>query len=142
MRRNQITRAQYDALPDEYKVISLLRLVARNELSGDPLLSEDELEYFATAFDRTGFTGASNWYRNWTRNWEALEGVDPVIQIPTLFIGADDDVIIAPEHVEGMKPLVTDVEIHMLASCGHWSQQERPDEVNRLMLDWLARRFP
>ena len=141
MRRNQITREQYDALPDKYKVISLLRLIARDEASGDPLLSDDELEYFATAFDNTGFTGAINWYRNWTRNWQALEGIDPIVKMPTLFIGADDDIIIAPEHIEGMKPLVADLEIHMLESCGHWSQQEKPDEVNRLMLDWLGRRF-
>ncbi len=141
MRRNQITREQYDALPDKYKVISLLRLIARDEASGDPLLSDDELEYFATAFDNTGFTGAINWYRNWTRNWQALEGIDPIVKMPTLFIGADDDIIIAPEHIEGMKPLVADLEIHMLESCGHWSQQEKPDEVNRLMLDWLGSRF-
>lgn len=141
MRRNQITRAQYDALPDEYKVISLLRLLERDEASGHPLLREDELDYFATTFANTGFTGAINWYRNWTRNWRALEGIDPVIGTPTLFIGADDDVIVAPEHIEGMRPLVTDLEIHMLESCGHWSQQEKPNEVNALMLDWLARRF-
>jgi pimeloyl-ACP methyl ester carboxylesterase len=30
----------------------------------------------------------------------------------------------------------------MLEDCGHWTQQEKPDEVNTLMLDWLARRFP
>jgi len=57
-----------------------------------------------------------------------------------LFIGAVDDVIIAPEHIEGMRSLVTDLEIHMLQNCGHWSQQERPDEVNRLILEWLVQR--
>jgi pimeloyl-ACP methyl ester carboxylesterase len=46
-------------------------------------------------------------------------------------------VVIAPEHIEAMKPLVNDLEIHMLEHCGHWSQQERPDEVSRLMIDWL-----
>jgi pimeloyl-ACP methyl ester carboxylesterase len=37
---------------------------------------------------------------------------------------------------------VADLEMHMLENCGHWTQQEKPAEVNALMLDWLARRFP
>ncbi len=140
MRRKQVTRAQFDHLPREMKVLSLLRVVNRQQGMGEPLLSERERDYYAAAFEKTGFTGAINWYRNWTKNWEKLEGVDQRIDIPTLFIGAVDDVIIAPEHIEGMKPLVSDLELHMLDDCGHWSQQERPDEVNALMIDWLGRR--
>lgn len=140
MRRNQVSRQQFDQLPDEMKSISLLKVMARVEGSGEPLLTDEERDYFASAFAKTGFTGPINWYRNWTLNWETLEGVDQQIDIPTLFIGAVDDVIIAPEHVEGMKPLVNDLELHMLDNCGHWSQQEKPDEVNRLMIDWLLRR--
>ena len=88
-------------------------------------------------------TGARirNWYRNWTRNWETQAAFDERIGIPTLFIGARDDVVIALEHIEAMKPLVDDLEIHMLEDCGHWTQQEKPDEVNRLMIDWLKRRL-
>jgi soluble epoxide hydrolase/lipid-phosphate phosphatase len=62
------------------------------------------------------------------------------IDIPTLFIGAVDDVLIAPHHIEAMKPLVSDLTIHMLEDCGHWSQQEKPAEVNRLIVDWLVQR--
>ena len=140
MRRNQASRQQFDQLPDEMKSVSLLKVMARVEGSGEPLLTDEERDYFASAFAKTGFTGPINWYRNWTLNWETLEGVDQQIDIPTLFIGAVDDIIIAPEHIEGMKPLVTDLELHMLDNCGHWSQQEKPDEVNALMLDWLLRR--
>ena len=140
MRRNQASRQQFDQLPDEMKSVSLLKVMARVEGSGEPLLTDEERDYFASAFAKTGFTGPINWYRNWTNNWETLEGVNLQIDIPTLFIGAVDDVIIAPEYIEGMKPLVTDLELHMLDNCGHWSQQEKPDEVNALMLDWLLRR--
>ncbi|MDH3304347.1 MAG: alpha/beta hydrolase [Gammaproteobacteria bacterium] len=138
MRRNQVPRAVFDRLPPERKVISLLKPLSRKAQSGDPLLSAAERDYYASAFATSGFTGAINWYRNWKHNWEVLEGVDPIIRIPTLFIGAVDDLIIAPEHIEGMRPLVTDLEIRMLENCGHWSQQERPDEVNRLILEWLV----
>lgn len=140
MRRNQVSRQQFDQLPDEMKSVSLLKVMARVEGSGEPLLTDEERDHFANAFAKTGFTGPINWYRNWTHNWEALEGVDQQIDIPTLFIGAVDDVIIAPEHIEAMKPLVTNLELHMLDHCGHWSQQEKPDEVNALMLNWLLRR--
>ena len=138
MRRNHISRQQFDQLPADMKSLSLLKVMARKESGGEPLLSGEERDYFANAFTRTGFSGPINWYRNWTHNWETLEGVDQHIDIPTLFIGAVDDVIIAPEHIEAMKPFVANLEIHMLENCGHWSQQERPDEVNRVMIDWLV----
>ena len=96
-----------------------------------------ELDYYAAAFAASGFTGPINWYRNWTHNWEQLEGVDPAIDIPTLFIGAMNDVVVPLQHIEGMKPLVSDLTMHML-DCGHWTQQERPDDVNRLIVDWLS----
>lgn len=140
MRRNLMSREQYEQLPPDKRSLSLLRLLARREPGGDALLSDAERDYYVEAFQRTGFTGAINWYRNWTRNWETQEGYDDVIPVPTLFIGAVDDTIIAPAMIEGMKPFVPDLELHMLEDCGHWSQQEKPDEVNALMIDWLRRR--
>jgi len=140
MRRNQISRDVFDSLPAERKIVSLLNALDKESHHGEPLLSKDERDYYAAAFAASGFTGAINWYRNWTYNWELLEGVDHTINIPTLFIGAVNDVIIAPEHIDGMTSLVTDLEIHMLQNCGHWSQQEKPDEVNRLILEWLVQR--
>lgn len=140
MRRNIVTRKIYDRLPEERKVVSLLQAVRRVTLRGDHLLTKEERDYFAAAYDRSGFTGPINWYRNFSHNWEILEGVDQRIDIPTLFIGAVDDVLIRPEHIKAMKPLVCDLEAHMLESCGHWSQQEKPGEVNRVMLDWLMQR--
>jgi pimeloyl-ACP methyl ester carboxylesterase len=140
MRRKQISRTKFDQLPADRKIVSLLRALSKETQSGEPLLTADERDYYASAFSASGFTGAINWYRNWRHNWEILDGVDETIHIPTLFIGAADDVIIAPEHIEAMRPLVSDLEIHMLDYCGHWSQQEKPDEVNRLILEWLVQR--
>ncbi len=140
MRRNLITREQFDKLPPEHKVINLIRSTRAAAASGEPLLTAAELDYYAAAFARSGFTGPINWYRNWTHNWEQFDGVAEKIDIPTLFIGAADDVVIGLQHIEGMKPLVADLTIHMLENCGHWTQQERPDEVNELLLDWLMER--
>ena len=138
MRKNQISRAEFEQLPPQMKVPSLLKVMQQKKAGGEPLLTSSERDYYVNAFTKSGFTNPINWYRNWSRNWRALEGVDQVINIPTLFIGAVDDIFISAEHIEAMKPLVADLTIEMLEPCGHWSQQERPEDVNRLIVDWLA----
>jgi len=138
MRKNQVSRADFDRLPPEKKVLSLLATIAREESNGEPLLSAAERDYFVSAFTASGFTGPINWYRNWSANWQRMESVPQVVDVETLFIGARDDIIISPEHIEAMKPCVPNLEIHMLEHCGHWSQQEKPDEVNRVLIDWLS----
>ena len=137
MRRNQITRAQFDQLPRELRQYSLLAALARTEMPGEPLLTTDERQVFIEAFTGSDFTGPINWYRNWTQNWATTANVDQTVRVPTLFIGADNDVIISLQQIEAMKTHVENLEVHMLENCGHWSQQEQPDEVNALILDWL-----
>ena len=137
MRKNQITRAQFDQLPAQMKAMSLIKAMQRKGSGGEPLLTTEERDYFAAAFTKSGFTNPINWYRNWTRNWQALAGVDQIVRIPTLFIGAVDDVVVPLEQIEAMRPLVEDLSIEMLQPCGHWSQQERPEDVNRIILQWL-----
>ena len=140
MRHKQISRQRFDSLPPEHKVVNFIRSLQQERHSGEPLLLAEERDYYAAAYAKSGFTGPINWYRNWTHNWQITAGVDPTVAIPTLFIGAVDDVIVAPEQIEAMQPLVTDLTIHMLEDCGHWSQQEKPAAVNRLILDWLVQR--
>jgi pimeloyl-ACP methyl ester carboxylesterase len=142
MRRNQITRAQFDSLPKEKKSFSLLAALARKELSGEPLLSEAEHRVYTEAYKAGGFTGPINRYRNWSHNWDSTKDIEQTVNVPSLFIGAEDDVIVSLAQIEAMKPQVPDLEIHMIKKCGHWTQQEKPREVNSIMLDWLARRYP
>ncbi len=142
MRRNQITRAQFETLPKEKRAFSLLAALARTDLSGEPLLTDEERRTFTEAFEAGGFAGPINWYRNWSRNWSSTADVEQTVNVPTLFIGAEDDVIVSPAQIEAMKPHVPDLEIQMIENCGHWTQQEKPAEVNSLVLDWLERRYP
>ena len=142
MRKNQVTRAQFDSLPKEQKSFNLLAALARTESSGEPLLSEEEHRVYTEAYKSGGFTGPINRYRNWSRNWESTKDVEQTVNVPTLFIGAEDDVIVSLAQVEAMKPHVTDLEIQMIKNCGHWTQQQKPDEVNSIMLEWLGRRYP
>ncbi len=141
IRKNLITRAQFDSLPKEKKAFSLIAALARTELSGEALLTEQEHRVYTEAYEVSGFKGPINWYRNWTRNWEITEDVEQIVNVPTLFIGAEDDVIVSPVQIKAMKPHVSDLEVQMIEKCGHWTQQEKPDEVNNIILDWLARRY-
>ena len=109
---------------------------------GQQLLSDDERAVFVRAFQRTGFTGGIDWYRNMTGNWERAAGLEQRVDAPALMITAELDAALPPALDEPMRAHVADLELHELAGVGHWSQQEAPGEVNRLVLDWLDRRFP
>jgi pimeloyl-ACP methyl ester carboxylesterase len=103
---------------------------------GEPVMSDSDLAVFVAAFESTGFTGGINWYRNLDRNWRLLAGADPVIRRPALMIYGDRDTI---QRSERLAEFVPGVEVVSL-DCGHWIQQELPDETNRAILRWLAQR--
>ncbi|WP_328911624.1 alpha/beta hydrolase [Streptomyces sp. NBC_00234] len=105
-------------------------------------LSEDDLDFYAGEFERTGMSGALGRYRNMDRDWEDLADFDgaPLTQ-PSLFIGGGldasttwmaDAIDAYPTTLPGLTAS------HILDGCGHWLQQERPAEINRLLTDWLA----
>jgi pimeloyl-ACP methyl ester carboxylesterase len=109
---------------------------------GPELLSPAELDYYVRAYEKTGFRGGINWYRNIDRNAERLPEVGTrKLDLPSLMITAQWDPALPPETAAGMPKICSDLEMHMIEACGHWTQQEKPDELNRHMLDWLTRRF-
>ena len=103
-------------------------------------LSEADFQVFVDAFTRTGFRGGLNWYRNFDRNWELTAYLkDAKVQQPALMITAELDPVLRPELAAGMEAWVPRLQaIHLVRDCGHWTQQEKPEEVNRLLLDFLA----
>lgn len=121
---------------------SLLQLLDRDDPGGEPLLSEDELTCYARAFQAGGFTGPINWYRNWSHNWKSTRGVAQTVRVPALFVGASDESLISKKQIEAMKADVPDLEIRIIEDCGHWTQQEKPAELNAILLSWLSRRYP
>lgn len=105
-------------------------------------MTEDDMDYFVREFERSGFRGPFNRYRNFHRDFEWLDAWSQArIAQPSLFITGDEDSAIRMfgRDVEPrMREWVTDLRgYHVLPGCGHWTQQEKPDEVNRLILDWL-----
>ena len=124
------------------RMLNMVEMVFETEPLGTPLLAEDELGVYVDAFTRSGFTGPINWYRNLDRNWEATPHLDGArIDVPSLMVTAEWDVVLRPEMAEPMRDTVSDLEIHLIPACGHWTQQEKPDELNAVMIDWLGRRF-
>ena len=105
-------------------------------------LTDEETAAFVETFQRTGFTGGVNWYRNFTRNWRLGEGVADKVAVPSLMVMADKDAVLPPSAADGMEAFVPDLEKILIADCGHWTQQERPGAVNDALLGWLGKRFP
>jgi pimeloyl-ACP methyl ester carboxylesterase len=105
-------------------------------------LSEEELAVYVGAYRRSGFRGPINWYRNMRGNWARSAGVPDHVAAPALMITAELDPFLPPELADGMERFVPDLDRAMIMRSGHWTQQEKPDEVNRILLEWLARRFP
>ncbi|MEY9861667.1 pimeloyl-ACP methyl ester carboxylesterase [Catenulispora sp. GAS73] len=105
-------------------------------------LTEADLDAHAAEFERTGLTGALNRYRAMDRDWEDLADLDgaPITQ-PSLFIGGSQDASTTwlADAIKAFPHTMPDLSAaHILDGAGHWLQQERPDEVNRLLTDWLA----
>jgi pimeloyl-ACP methyl ester carboxylesterase len=112
------------------------------ETLGETLLTAAELETYVSTFTRTGFRGGINWYRNFDRNWETTPEVGVAkLELPCLMVTAQWDWALRPEFAAGMPGLIADLEMHQIAQCGHWTQQEKPAELNRILADWLGRRF-
>ncbi|RED45836.1 alpha/beta fold hydrolase [Aestuariispira insulae] len=116
--------------------MSLINLAKADRADGEPLMSQQELAVFVSAFEHSGFTSNINWYRNLDRNWHILAGADPIIKQPALMIYGDRDII--PKS-ENLSTFVPNVDVTSL-DCGHWIQQEKPTETTKKILDWLKDR--
>ena len=105
-------------------------------------LSADDLDVYTDQFRKSGFRGPLNWYRNLDRNWAItpfLQGAK--IQQPTIFMaGSEDGVpLMLAEDVAALERMIPNLKgKHVINGAGHWTQQEKPDEVNRLLLGFLA----
>ncbi len=108
-----------------------------------PWLTETDVDFYVAEFARTGFRGGLNWYRNIDRNWEILAPFAGArVTIPALYMAGDRDLVVS---FRGMDQLIPNLakfvpqlrRTIMLPGCGHWTQQERPDEVNRAMIEFI-----
>jgi soluble epoxide hydrolase/lipid-phosphate phosphatase len=103
------------------------------------MLTAADLETYAAAFRRTGFRGGLNWYRNDRANWEwGEESKEARIRCPALMVTVGRDLVLKPSLSEGMERVIPQLQRGHIEECGHWTQQERPEELNRILGEWLA----
>jgi pimeloyl-ACP methyl ester carboxylesterase len=103
-------------------------------------ISQSEFDHYVDEFTRNGFTSPLNWYRCFDRNWE-LTAATPAatIAVPCLFIGgaADPTLAYTPRH--RVRDLVSGgYREVMIDGAGHWLMEEKPGEVNTILLDFLS----
>jgi len=114
-----------------------------NPASLPPWISEADLDFYAAEFARTGFRGGLSWYRNIDRNWELLAAFTAArVMVPALYIAGDRDIVLTfaglREAINNLSTAVPQLRgTTILPACGHWTQQERPAEVNAAMIDFL-----
>jgi pimeloyl-ACP methyl ester carboxylesterase len=109
-------------------------------------LPDSELGIYSDEYRRTGFQGGLNWYR--VRTGGRIMGELEVftgrtIDVPATFIAGKSDwgIYQTPAAIKRMQQHACTrmSDIHLIDGAGHWVQQERPDEVNRLLLEFLRR---
>ena len=123
------------------KTMDMLRMIEEDDYQGELILPEDVLDYWVETFEATGFTGGFNYYRaNFGGGGGAFRPAGD-IDVPCLYVGAENDTILRPSSSDAMPSFIPDLERHVIADCGHWTQQEQPEEFDRVTLDWIRRQL-
>ena len=120
------------------------RMFRRMTIRKDTFNDED-LRQFRAALEKPGaLTAAINYYRATFRNISALRELErsaPKIGAPTLLIWAENDVALGKELTYGMEPLFSGpFRVEYVPQCSHWVNEEQPERVNQLLLDFLVSR--
>ncbi len=105
-------------------------------------LSPEDLEFYIGEFERTGFRGPLNRYRNVDRDWSDLQAWrGRPITVPSIFIGGEKDgpTLWGGASIKRFPDTLPRLHsTHILPGCGHWVQQERAADVTGILLDWLG----
>lgn len=100
--------------------------------------SDRDIDLYTQAMAKPGaLTAALNYYRSAAK--EASPSAQwGILQVPTLMIWGEEDQALGKELTEGTEAYVEDLRIRYIPNCSHWVQQERPQEVNSYMREFLT----
>uniref|UniRef100_A0A8I6A4C3 Bifunctional epoxide hydrolase 2 n=1 Tax=Rattus norvegicus TaxID=10116 RepID=A0A8I6A4C3_RAT len=102
------------------------------------ITTEEEIEYYIQQFKKSGFRGPLNWYRNTERNWKwNCKALGRKILVPALMVTAEKDIVLRPEMSKNMENWIPFLKRGHIEDCGHWTQIEKPAEVNQILIKWL-----
>ncbi|WP_158291707.1 alpha/beta fold hydrolase [Lampropedia puyangensis] len=139
-RPNALMR-DFSQAPEALQSLPASLLGQDKRIQGVSFLTEQELSVYVKTYEKTGFTGGLNWYRNLARNWQDTQGVADRVELPALMVCAEHDIFLPPATAEGIERYVPLIQRALIRDCGHWTQQERPEEVNALIITWLRERL-
>ncbi len=106
-------------------------------------LTDDDIDTYAAQYAEAGFTGPLNWYRNLDRNWELTAPWHHApVTVPALYLAGQDDLVLRFSGAAGAAGRLREMVPRLrgpvlLPGCGHWIQQERPDEVSAALAGFL-----
>ena len=107
-------------------------------------LNEADLAHFVTQFRKGGFSGPLNWYRNIDFNWELTSAFNHAqIRVPSMYLAGEQDPVV---HFPGSREMISHLKSFLprlfraefIERCGHWTQQEQPEQVNRALGEFLS----
>ncbi|GLT51428.1 hypothetical protein SLA2020_248390 [Shorea laevis] len=113
-----------------------------------PWLSEKDIQYYASKFEKTGFTGGVNYYRNLNRNYELLAPwAGSQIKVPVKFVTGDQDLVYhmpgSKEYIHSEGGLKKDVplleEVVVIEGVAHFINQEKADEINNHIFNFFQK---
>ncbi len=122
-----------------------LEMPSEEEIKNCTWLKNEELEYYITVYNKTGFQGGLNWYRcmidsNVRSRLEIYSGLK--IAVSSLFIAGKKDwgIYQKPNALENMQNISCSnmQEISLIENAGHWVQQEKPEEVIKVLLNFIS----
>ena len=134
-------------VPKDYEMGSAFTYIPRNFAAhlasgrGVPkgqILSGADRAVYAEGYRASGFHGGIALYRNTTENWELTRGLRLRVTQPALMVSPEDDRLLPPSATDHMPELVDDLTRVTIPDCGHWAMWERPDAVNRVLVEWLG----
>jgi pimeloyl-ACP methyl ester carboxylesterase len=131
---------QIPIVPEElfgHDPIESARFFFRRSAINQDAFSSFDIHVMATALAQPeALTSALNWYRASVRNPAAYQDVR-YTAVPTLLIWAEDDIALGRSLTYGLDQWLSNLQIHTIPHCGHWVQNEAPDEVNARLLAFL-----
>uniref|UniRef100_A0A3P9J395 Epoxide hydrolase 2, cytoplasmic n=1 Tax=Oryzias latipes TaxID=8090 RepID=A0A3P9J395_ORYLA len=108
------------------------------EIPQSSMLTQADLQYYVSQFEKTGFRGPLNWYRNGHASWKwSCSQPTGKLLMPALMVTAGKDFVLLPALSKGMEDMIPNLTRGHIEECGHWTQMDKPAETNDILIGWL-----
>ncbi|XP_024144871.1 bifunctional epoxide hydrolase 2 [Oryzias melastigma] len=108
------------------------------EIPQSSMLTQSVLQYYVSQFEKSGFRGPLNWYRNGHANWKwSCSQPTGKLLMPALMVTAGKDFVLLPALSKGMEDMIPNLTRGHIEECGHWTQMDKPAETNDILIGWL-----